>query len=766
VELSTCDLCGPPDPGHAYNGGPRTHAMRVAPQVALSPEERAALERWAREAPASPKGQRARVILAAARGLTNLEIARRTRVHRLTVARWRTAFLASRMAGVQGEPRRLPEVGRLSPDTVRAIVSTGDAAGLFRGDPVSGRQLARQLGVSHTTVRRVWQAQGVRPRRVASAPFRPDPPAPWKAVDVLAVRMDPPSFAFAFRLGRSVPSRLAGVVPVGSDSPLGPIWGDGPSPPVLPGEPSGRRPSPGETQRASDQMLRLLERVRLRSAVPTGSVGAIVRLSSSAESDRWSRWTSRHPEVLLERVPSFEAWRNRVTRRLTEVAAEAETAGERTMSTEIARSIARSIASFEPGHGAFEWVASASDTRRGSAARRLRHDLAVTGHSGFGDRRTSPPHAGRFVGPDPRARSMARNVLRRSLGVGRGDRVTIDCWTSTLEYANALVLETLRLGAQPLLVYQDEPTYWSSTVEVRPEFLTRLGGHRKAALERSDALVSFVGPSDRERFHALPHATMLKLSDARDDLYRAAARAGVRAVEMAMGRASPASAAMYGVDLDRWRNELVEAALVDPRELHRLGIRLAARLRRGREVRLTHPNGTDLRLGLRGVSPIVSDGIVPPASRAPSWQFVTLPAGVVNVALEEGSADGVYRSNVTSSIGLMDSVGELAGGEWTFRNGRLIRYAFARGREAFDQSYGRAGPGREVPGTLSIGLNAKTEIAPLLEDQGRGMVGLVLGRNDHVGGSNHVPWWGWLFLREATVTVDDRPIVRSGSIVA
>ncbi len=734
--------------------------VRVAAPVSLSPEERTTLGRWlGAKGSSGPLRLRASVVLAAADGWTDLEISQRYRVHRLTVARWRRRFLESRLQGLRSSPNRFPHPGRLRPETVQAIVRATTAVPRPGSRVSSTRSLARSFGVSHTTIRRVWEEHGIRPRPFESSPARPDPAPSVRAVDLLAIHIDPPNFALVVRLGDVTTD---GRQDVGSAPDPGvstrPAW--------LSWTPSslGREIPRAPRPRGRDGVLRLLDRVRRNSGVPIAHLAAVVRVPNGMEDDRWRLWLSRHPRFRLERASDFEDWKERVARRFAELAAGLRTGGSAKSSIEVTRSLARSLASFDENGGAFEWVARRAEILRGVGARRLRYDLSSTGHTGFRHAHPDPGVTASGAAPADRARDLARAVLRRSLGVRRGEQVTIECWTSTLPYANEMVLEALRLGARPLLLYQDEATYWAATTEVQPEHLARLGEHRRAAAERTDVLVSFFGPSDRERFHALPHRTMMKLCEQQDAMSRAAAKAGARAVDLALGRASPASASMYGVDLATWTRELIDSTLVDPRQLHRVGVRLASVLRNGRELRLTHENGTDLRLRLCRREPAVSDGLVPHQLPRSEWRPVLLPAGVVAVAVDERAGDGIFRSNVTSSVGVMDAVAELGGGEWTFHDGRLVRYRFATGQETFEQSYSRAPAGRERLGSLSIGLNPRTELAPLLEDQGRGTVGLVLGRNDRYGGSNRVNWWSWLYLRGADLSVDGRPVLRHGEI--
>ncbi|HEV2167099.1 MAG TPA: hypothetical protein VGS23_09040, partial [Thermoplasmata archaeon] len=431
---------------------------------------------------------------------------------------------------------------------------------------------------------------------------------------------------------------------------------------------------------------------------------------------------------------------------------------------ETARSLARFLLDYDPSAGSYRWVATAAEVARGEAAYRLRYELAVTGHVGF---KKHGPLEGP-VGPagidEPKARAMARSLLRHYLKLHRGERLTVETWTETLGYANAIALESLRLGARPLVLYQDEPTYWAATTEVPARNLAALGEHRRAALERTDAFVSFFGPSDRERFHALPPTTLFRLSAYEDALYQAAAKGRARAVQMAIGRVSAASARMYGVDEAAWREELVAAALVPPATLRRRAAPLVAALRRGRELTIRHPNGTELHLRLAGRTPVVSDGSVRRAEDARHWGLVTVPAGVVSVAVDERFAEGQFRSNQPSGVGLSDTVGEMRGAAWTFSDGQLRRARYDAGGDLFEQSRARAGGGRDRPASISIGLNEHLDRAPLLEDQALGTVTMHLGGNDYLGGRTPGPWVAWSFLRGATVEVDGAPIVRSGRL--
>src|SRR5512133_1269902 len=78
----------------------------VAVGIELSGEERAQLEAWARRrTSAQALAQRSRIVLLAAEGLRNTEIARRLGIKRGTAARWRSRFAVDRLDGLVDEPR-------------------------------------------------------------------------------------------------------------------------------------------------------------------------------------------------------------------------------------------------------------------------------------------------------------------------------------------------------------------------------------------------------------------------------------------------------------------------------------------------------------------------------------------------------------------------------------------------------------------------------------------------------------------------------------
>src|SRR5215204_6326637 len=110
-------------------------------ELALTVEERATLERWARRRTSSQAlAERCRIVLACAAGASNTEVAQRLGVARPTVIKWRSRFVASRLDGLVDEPR--PGAPRKLTDEhiERVIVTTLETTPLTLRivDPIAG----------------------------------------------------------------------------------------------------------------------------------------------------------------------------------------------------------------------------------------------------------------------------------------------------------------------------------------------------------------------------------------------------------------------------------------------------------------------------------------------------------------------------------------------------------------------------------------------------------------------------------------------------
>jgi transposase len=161
----------------------------------LSAEERVALERLgARVRSARHLAFRARIILRAHDGETDVAIAAALRCSRSTVHLWRTRFGERRLDGLFDEPR--PGAPRkFGDDQIEAIVTRTLETTPRGRTHWSTRSMAKATGLSHSTVGRLWRAFGLKPHRTESFRLSQDPLLVEKVRDIVGLYMSPPDNA-------------------------------------------------------------------------------------------------------------------------------------------------------------------------------------------------------------------------------------------------------------------------------------------------------------------------------------------------------------------------------------------------------------------------------------------------------------------------------------------------------------------------------------------------------------------------------------------
>ena len=170
--------------------------MRVAQEIGLTTTEHSTLQGWSQGRRASVRqSERARMILHAADGLTNKEIAMEMGVKAHTVGRWRSRFAESRLGGIEkdlprgGRPRDQRE--RLESEIIRKTTQETPK----NATHWSTRTLAHELGVTQSMVHRVWKANGLKPHLVRTFKLSRDPHFEEKLIDVVGLYLNPPEKA-------------------------------------------------------------------------------------------------------------------------------------------------------------------------------------------------------------------------------------------------------------------------------------------------------------------------------------------------------------------------------------------------------------------------------------------------------------------------------------------------------------------------------------------------------------------------------------------
>ena len=168
---------------------------RPAPKLLLTDAERNELQRLARSRSGKAAVfRRARIILKCATELTDIEVAEELDTTRETVGKWRRRFLADRLDGLYDEPRSgAPRT--IDDDVVEMIIDITLNTKPRKATHWSTRLLARETGVSRTSIHEIWRAFGLQPHRSETFSLSTDPQFIEKVRDVVGLYMNPPANA-------------------------------------------------------------------------------------------------------------------------------------------------------------------------------------------------------------------------------------------------------------------------------------------------------------------------------------------------------------------------------------------------------------------------------------------------------------------------------------------------------------------------------------------------------------------------------------------
>jgi transposase len=295
--------------------------MAPAVLIELSDDERVRLEAWARRrTSAQALAVRSRIVLAAAEGLNNTEIAQRLGVHRPMVRKWRARFAEHRLDGLTDEPR--PGRPRTVTDAqVEEVVAKTLETTPKDATHWSTRSMASEVGLTQSAVLRIWQAFGLQPHRQESWKLSKDPLFIDKVRDVVGLYLNPPERAV--------------VLCVDEKSQIQALDRTAPILPMLPGTPQRathdyKRSGTSSLYAALDITTgkvigKLHSRHRaiefkkflqtIDAEVPDHlEVHLVLDNSSTHKTPAIKKWLLAHPRFVLHFTPTSSSWLNLVER--------------------------------------------------------------------------------------------------------------------------------------------------------------------------------------------------------------------------------------------------------------------------------------------------------------------------------------------------------------------------------------------------------------------------------------------------------------------
>lgn len=170
--------------------------MRVAHPIVLNEPTRRRLEQQSRGRSVQARVVlRSRIVLLAAEGLQNKQIAAALQVSPRMAALWRERFIER---GVDGLLKDAPRPGRtpsILPEVTASLIAKTTQSRPANATQWSTRTMAKEIGISKASVSRIWRANGLKPHRVRSFKVSNDPNFADKLEAIVGLYLNPPEHA-------------------------------------------------------------------------------------------------------------------------------------------------------------------------------------------------------------------------------------------------------------------------------------------------------------------------------------------------------------------------------------------------------------------------------------------------------------------------------------------------------------------------------------------------------------------------------------------
>lgn len=170
--------------------------MRIAPAVNLNSEQREVLEQRSRaRSLAARVVERARIVLLAAEGKQNKQIAQQLGISKQKAARWRSRFLQGGISALEKDAPRPGRTPSIATKTVARVVRMTTQQKPPNATQWSTRSMAKAAGISEASVRRIWRKHGLKPHLLATFKLSRDPRFAEKLESIVGLYLNPPEHA-------------------------------------------------------------------------------------------------------------------------------------------------------------------------------------------------------------------------------------------------------------------------------------------------------------------------------------------------------------------------------------------------------------------------------------------------------------------------------------------------------------------------------------------------------------------------------------------
>ena len=365
------------------------------------------------------------------------------------------------------------------------------------------------------------------------------------------------------------------------------------------------------------------------------------------------------------------------------------------------------------------------------------------------------------VAAAPDLAALAEKLVGTNAGVKEGQVVMIAAGPYDTALAEELAVAVRKRGAHPFITYSSESLSKKMIAGVPDKYDAQARKLDLAMAKLIDVVISIPQVRDPAIFASIPAAraqAMGKADQPADQLRR---KRNVKLLELGNGLAPSAMRAkelgMSEADLKKiyWDGVSADYTAVE-QKCTALKTALAA----GKELKITHANGTDLTIAIKGRKLSTSDGVISDADAKAGGPGVQawLPAG--EVYLPAGVANGKLVDDRFLAMGSV-----VTGMTFELKAGKITTMTAKSGWDGVvKQRFDAAGPGKNELSLVDFGCNPAIKADKVENYIPAGMLTIGFGGNDWAGGTNKEPFGLQLHLPGTTVMLDGKAIIENGQL--
>ena len=361
--------------------------------------------------------------------------------------------------------------------------------------------------------------------------------------------------------------------------------------------------------------------------------------------------------------------------------------------------------------------------------------------------------------------AIAQKLVNQCASIREGDLVYVGGGVKNAELLEDIAVNVRKAGGFPLVAIDSDRMTRRMYTDVPAKYDAQSRESLAKFVESFSAFIEVSYSEDEGLLADIPPARLEANSRAGAAVTEAIIKRSPRSVYLGNGLYPTAQLAKrYGLSPDELTRIFWDAVNVDYAKLQSACESAKGRLTSGKEVRITNPNGTDLKMRIEGRPVFTSDGVISAEDEKRGYAGcqVYLPAGEVYVAPVPGTAEGKVVFDRDFIQGM-----EVKKLTMVFKGGKVTSMTAESGLERLKSRYDVAGAGKDEFSFVDIGVNPNFGEGPgsrFLNYVPAGMITVGIGSNIEFGGTNNCTFGYQSFLPGSTLTVDGKVLVDKGHL--